>query len=286
MTDNKPTRKIKHVSRRPALTHPHHEHEEGPRLGLAGNIANFFIDSPLTPLFFGAALFIGLIGLVYTPRQEDPQISVPMIDIFIQYSGASAQDVADLAIAPLEGMMKEIPGVKHVYSASQHDQGIVTVRFKVNEKMGPSIVKVHDKLQSNMDKIPQGVSMPLVKPKGIDDVPVVTLTLWGEGVYDSELRVLAHKVLQRLKEVPNTGQGFVVGGRKQQVRIEVLPERLTGFGISLDQIANTYGLPEVEHLRGTQIQDNGSALPAAYSDGAAIIFIRANNSFVLGAVEE
>ena len=96
MVDKKSTRKINHVSRRPALTHPHHEHEEGPRLGLAGNIANFFIDSPLTPLFFGAALFIGLVGLIYTPRQEDPQISVPMVDIFIQYSGASAEDVANL----------------------------------------------------------------------------------------------------------------------------------------------------------------------------------------------
>ncbi|MCU7954822.1 MAG: efflux RND transporter permease subunit [gamma proteobacterium symbiont of Bathyaustriella thionipta] len=219
-------------------------------MGLAGNIAHFFIDSPLTPLLFAAALFIGLIGLIYTPRQEDPQISVPMIDIFVQYSGASAEDVANLAIAPLEGMMKEIPGVKHIYSASQHDQGIVTVRFKVNEEMGPSIVKVHDKLQSNMDKIPPGVSMPLVKPKGIDDVPVVTLTLWADGIYDSELRVLAHKVLQRLKEVPNTGQGFVVGGRTQQVRIEVLPERLIGFGISLDQVANAIRSANTEYPAG------------------------------------
>ncbi len=243
-------RRVKHFSRRPALSHPHHEPVEGPRLGLAGNIANFFIDSPLTPLLFAAALFIGLIGLMYTPRQEDPQISVPMIDIFIQYSGASAEDVANLAIAPLESMMKEIPGVKHIYSASQQDQGIVTVRFKVNEKMGPSIVKVHDKLQSNMDKMPPGVSMPLVKPKGIDDVPVVTLTLWADGVYDSELRVLAHKVLQRLKEVPDTGQGFVVGGRRQQVRIEVLPERLIGFGISLDQIANVIRSSNTEHPAG------------------------------------
>ncbi len=243
-------RRIKHFSRRPALSHPHHEHVEGPRLGLAGNIAHFFIDSPLTPLLFAAALFIGLIGLMYTPRQEDPQISVPMIDIFVQYSGASAEDVANLAIAPLEAMMKEIPGVKHIYSASQHDQGIVTVRFKVNEEMGPSIVKVHDKLQSNMDKIPPGVSMPLVKPKGIDDVPVVTLTLWAEGIYDSELRVLAHKVLQRLKEVPDTGQGFVVGGRAQQIRIEVLPERLIGFGISLDQIANAVRSANTEYPAG------------------------------------
>lgn len=243
-------KRIKHFSRRPVLSHPHHEPVEGPRLGIAGNIAYFFIDSPLTPLLFAVALFIGLIGLMYTPRQEDPQISVPMIDIFVQYSGASAEDVANLAIAPLESMMKEIPGVKHIYSASQHDQGIVTVRFKVDEEMGPSIVKVHDKLQSNMDRIPPGVSMPLVKPKGIDDVPVVTLTLWAEGVYDSELRVLAHKVLQRLKEVPDTGQGFVVGGRTQQVRIEVLPERLTGFGISLDQVANVIRSANTEYPAG------------------------------------
>lgn len=246
----KSDRRIKHFSRRPILSHPHHTPVEGPRLGLAGNIANFFIDSPLTPLLFAVALFIGLIGLVYTPRQEDPQISVPMIDIFIHYPGASAEDVANLAIAPLEGIMKEIPGVKHIYSASQHDQGIVTVRFKVNEKMGPSIVKVHDKLQSNMDKIPPGVSMPLVKPKGIDDVPVVTLTLWAEGVYDSELRLLSQEVLQRLKEVRNTGQGFIVGGRKQQVRIEVLPERLMGYGISLDQIANAVTSANKEHPAG------------------------------------
>jgi len=231
-------KQIKHLSRRPALHHPHHEHVETPNLGMAGNIASFFIDSPLTPMLFAATLFIGLIGLIFTPRQEDPQISVPMIDIFISYPGASANNVADLAIAPLEAIMSEIPGVKHIYSASQHDQGIVTVRFKVNEQMGPSIVKVHDKLQSNMDKIPPGVAMPLVKPKGIDDVPVVTATLWAKDVFDSELRVLAQKVLLRLKEVHNTGQGFIVGGRTQQVRIEVLPERLVGYGISIDQVAN------------------------------------------------
>jgi len=264
--DGNSDRRIKHYSRRPVVSHPHHEPVEGPRLGLAGNIANFFIDSPLTPMLFAAALFIGLIGLIYTPRQEDPQISVPMIDIYIQYPGASAENVANLAIAPLEGMMKEIPGVKHIYSASQHDQGIVTVRFKVNEKMGPSIVKVHDKLQTNMDKMPPGVSMPLVKPKGIDDVPVVTLTLWAEGVFDSELRVLAHKVLQRLKEVPDTGQGFVVGGRKQQVRIEVLPERLIGFGISLDQVANA-------------IRSSNSESPAGYLEQGATSFKVFTGSF-------
>ena len=158
-------------------------------LGLAGRTARFFIDSPLSPLLFISMMLMGLLGLVMTPRQEDPQISVPMVDIFVQYSGASAEQVASLAIQPLERIMSEIPGVKHVYSAAQRGRGMVTIEFDVGEQMGPSLVKVNDKLDSNMDKIPPGVSPPLVKAKGIDDVPVVNITLWsidldGNGVPD------------------------------------------------------------------------------------------------------
>ncbi|MCP4043283.1 MAG: efflux RND transporter permease subunit, partial [Gammaproteobacteria bacterium] len=214
-------------------------HRELPPLGLAGNIARVFIDSPLSPLLLIASLVIGMLGLYLTPRQEDPEISVPMVDIFFRYPGASSEQVARLATDPLQRIMSEIPGVKHIYTASQREQGMVTVRFRVDEKLGPSIVKVHDKLQSNLDRIPPGVSMPLVKPKGIDDVPVVTLTLWSMEQDDAALRALANDVLQRLKEVPETGHGFVVGGRSRQIRLEVLPERLAGFGISLDQVAET-----------------------------------------------
>ncbi len=217
---------------------PHEEQKKN--LGIAGGMAKAFIHSPLSPMLFAAMLALGLLGLIMTPRQEDPQISVPMIDIFVSYPGASADQVASLAINPLERIMSEIPGVKHVYSASMREQGIVTVRFEVGEKMGPSIVKVHDKIQSNLDKMPPGVRPPLVKPKGIDDVPVVTLTLWSQhDVDDGALRSLALDVLQRLKEIPNTGPGFVVGGRAEQIRVEVMPERLSGFGISLGQVANT-----------------------------------------------
>ncbi|MDJ0807576.1 MAG: efflux RND transporter permease subunit [Gammaproteobacteria bacterium] len=237
-------------SRRPALTHPALEHVPEPRLGLAGGFARTFINSPLSPLLLLASLFIGILGLFLTPRQEDPEILVPMIDIFISYPGTSSEQVASLAINPLERMMSEIPGIKHIYSASEHARGIVTVRFEVGEQLGPSIVKVHDKLQSNLDKIPPGVAMPLVKPKGIDDVPVVTVTLWSNELDDADLRSLAADVLQRLKEVPNTGQGFIVGGRRQQVRIEVLPERLAGYGISLDQVAATIKAANIEQSAG------------------------------------
>ncbi len=237
-------------SRRPALTHPALTHVPESRLGLAGGIARTFIDSPLSPLLLLASLFVGILGLLLTPRQEDPEILVPMIDIFISYPGASSEQVASLAINPLERMMSEIPGIKYVYSASQHAQGIATERFEVGEELGPSIVKIHDKLQSNLDKIPPGVSIPLVKPKGIDDVPVVTLTLLSIAVDDAYLRSLASDVLQRLKEVADTGQGFIVGGRSQQVRIEVLPERLAGYGISLDQVASAIKSANIEQSVG------------------------------------
>ncbi|MET0066156.1 MAG: efflux RND transporter permease subunit [Candidatus Thiodiazotropha sp.] len=215
-------------------------------LGIAGKTAKFFIQSPLSPLLFMAMMLMGLLGLVITPRQEDPQISVPMVDIFVQYPGAAADQVSTLAIEPLERIMSEIPGMKHVYSASQRGGGVVTVEFKVGEEMGPSLVKVNDKIDSNMDMIPPGVMPPLVKAKGIDDVPVVTLTLWSKDmdrdgvpdVDDGQLRMLGHDVLQALKELPDTGNGFVVGGRREQVTIELMPERLAGYGISLDQVAS------------------------------------------------
>ncbi|MGV6825853.1 MAG: efflux RND transporter permease subunit [bacterium] len=219
---------------------------EDTNLGLAGNTAKFFINSPLSPLFYITMLLLGLAGLILTPRQEDPQISVPMVDIFVQYPGASADEVASLAIQPLERIMSEIQGIKHVYSATERGRGIVTLQFEVGEEMEPSLVKVNDQLASNMDIMPPGVSPPLVKAKGIDDVPVVTLTLWSDKDYnrdgipdvdDSQLRQLAHSVLQSIKEIPETGEGFVVGGRSEQMTIEVLPERLTGYGISLGQVA-------------------------------------------------
>ena len=212
--------------------------EEQVSLGIAGAMTKGSIHSPLTPLLLFACLAIGLLGLLITPRQEDPQISVPMVDIFVQYPGASAEQVSSLAIDPLERMMSEIHGVKHVYSAAQRGMGMVTVEFVVGEKLEPSLVKLYDKLASNLDKIPPGVPQPLVKPKGVDDVPVVTLTLWSESLDDASLRLVALETTQRLKEVRDTSQTFIVGGRSEEIRVEVLPERLKGFGIGVQQVAN------------------------------------------------
>ncbi|MGB5583651.1 MAG: efflux RND transporter permease subunit [Gammaproteobacteria bacterium] len=225
----------------PTSDAPRVPEDSGPEedLGIAGNIAKAFITSPVTPMLLIASLLIGIMGLIMTPRQEDPKISVPMIDLYVSYPGASVYQVESLVTDPLERLMDEIPGVRHVYSASERGQAIVTVRFYVGEDLGESIVKVHDKIRSNRDRIPPDVSMPLVKPVAIDDVPTVSFTLWSKEVDDSTLRILANDVLQELGQVKNTGKGFVVGGRADQIRIEVLPERLAGYKLSLQQVANT-----------------------------------------------
>jgi len=250
-------------------------------LGLAGRMARAFIHSPLSPLLLIASLAIGVLGLAFTPRQEDPQISVPMVDIFFQYPGASSEQVASLAVDPLERIMSEIPGVKHVYSASQRGNGMVTVEFDVGEDMEPSLVKLYDKLMSNMDKVPPGVSEPLVKPKGVDDVPVVTLTLWSEDMDDAVLRLVALDVLQRLKEVRNTSQSFVVGGRSEQIRVEILPERLSGFRVSVGQLAKTISsansereIGYVESSEGSFTLHSGAFLKSAEDVKRLIIGVR------------
>jgi len=226
-------------------------------LGLAGKTARAFIHSPLSPLLFLAMLAMGILGLMATPRQEDPQISVPMVDIFLQYPGASAEQVAAMAVDPLERIMSEIPGVKHVYSASMRGQGIVTVRFKVGEQTGPSLVKVHDKLASHLDKMPTGVQMPpLVKVKGIDDVPVVTLTLWSPELDGGSLRRLGVNLLQQLKQIPNTGQGFVVGGQQQQIKVEILPDKLSGKGLTSGELIQVIRGSNAEQMVGRSESDN------------------------------
>ena len=220
-------------------------------LGIAGRTARLFITSPVTPMILIVSLLVGVIGLFFTPRQEDPQISVPMIDVFVQYPGASAGQVSSLVTEPLERILLEIPGVRHTYTATERENAIVTVRFKVGQDMGESIVKVHDKIMSNMDKMPPNVKSPLVKPVAVDDVPIVTLTLWSKDLDDGALRTLGLDVLQKLGEVPNVGKGFIVGGREEQLKVEVMPERLSGYGLSLAQVAQTIKTANAEMTAGS-----------------------------------
>ena len=205
--------------------------------GLAGRVAAIFVRSPLTPLLLIAFFLIGGLGMMVTPREEDPQISVPMVDVLVAYPGASAKEVAHLISEPLERLMSELSGVRHVYSVSQQGLAMVTVRFDVGEQMGPSLVKLYNQLQSHMDLIPKGVMVPLVKPRSIDDVPVVTVTLASNKLDLVQLRKLGLDVQQRFKSLPNTGQSFVTGGSKEQVRVEIDPSKIATYGLTLGQIA-------------------------------------------------
>ncbi len=242
--DNKTTNNTENNTRKRSNKKPKN-------LGIAGGMAKMFITSPLALLLLFAFLALGLLGMKMTPRQEDPQISVPMVDIFVSYPGATAKEVESQVARPLEGIMSEITGVKHVYSASSRGNAMVTVQFKVGENFESSIVKLNDKLNSNKNRMPQGITKILVKPVGVDDVPVVTITLWSNDVDDASLKLVALDLLQKLREVPNASQSFIVDGRTDQLLIEVLPERLATYGVSLGQVANAIRMANSERKAGS-----------------------------------
>src|SRR5450631_3399487 len=157
-------------------------------LGLAGRIAHIFIQSKLTPLVIIGALLVGIFSTMQTPREEEPQIVVPMLDVFVKMSGASAQEVTERATVPMENLLREVPGVEYIYSISNPGLSIVMVRFYVGTKEEDAIVKTYNKLYSNFDRIPQGVSQPIIKARSIDDVPILALTLWGKSYDAYQLR--------------------------------------------------------------------------------------------------
>ncbi len=212
-------------------------HNQNTKLGAAGHLCKTFIHSPLSPLLYMAMLFLGLYGLILTPRQEDPEISVPMIDIIYSMPGASAEQVSNLLISHQERVLSEIKGIKHVYSVSDKEMGMITLRYIVGEEMETALVRTMAKLKANQYLLPPGAKPGIMKPKSIDDVPVVTLTMWSNELDDSTLRALAIMVKQRLKQLPKTGNTFISGGRERQVRIDITPARLSGFGLSMGQIA-------------------------------------------------
>ena len=257
-------------------------------LGIAGRTARAFVQSPLTPLLLAAFFLIGILGVLVTPREEDPQISVPMVDIMVAYPGASSPEVANLIAEPLERLMSELSGVDHVYSVSHEGGAMVTVRFKVGEQMEPSLVKLYDKLQSNMDVIPKGVLPPLVKPKTIDDVPVVTVTLSSDTLDAVQLRKLGLDVQQRFKSLPNTGLSFVTGGSLEQVRVDVDPSMLAAYHLTMSRIAQAIGAANQRGPAGDVVDANthfdvytGAFLTSAAEVGGLVIAVDQNRPVYL-----
>ncbi|MBS2028121.1 MAG: efflux RND transporter permease subunit [Deltaproteobacteria bacterium] len=206
-----------------------------PKLGLAGRLARLFIESRLTVLFVLGAVLLGVVAVQLTPREEEPQIVVPMVDVAVPLPGASAREVESQVTTPLERQLWGIPGVEYVYSTSEAGQALITVRFKVNQPLEPSVVKVRQELAAHPELLPSAAQPPTVRVLSVDDVPFMTLTLHGDqppGV----LRQLGETVARQLAEVPDTAQVHVVGGARRQVRVEPDPDKLRSAGVTFAQL--------------------------------------------------
>ena len=208
-------------------------------IGISGTIAKAFIKSKLTPLIIIASLLLGLLAVVITPREEEPQILVPMIDIFVAYPGASPREVEARVTKPMEKLLWEIKGVEYIYSIVKPGFNLTIVRFYVGESMEESIVKLNNKLSANYDRIPPGVSPPLVKQRSIDDVPILTLTLWSDNDRHTgyELRRIGAELCDEIKKDQDVSEFALIGGQKRQVRITLDPARLKAYHLSAFQIA-------------------------------------------------
>jgi multidrug efflux pump subunit AcrB len=210
-------------------------------LGLSGRLTQATIRSPLTPLFLLAALAVGLIALTTIAREEEPQISVPMVDIRVNADGLKAPDAVELVTKPLEAIIKGIDGVEHVYSQTVDDRVLVTARFLVGTKSDDAILRVHEKIRANIDRIPVGIPEPLIVGRGINDVAVVVLTLspkpdaaarWT----DKDLYELSDQLRSELVKTENVGLTYISGGNPEQIRVEPDPEKLALFGVPLQQL--------------------------------------------------
>jgi multidrug efflux pump subunit AcrB len=209
----------------------------GARRGFAGRVAAAFIESRLTPLFVLASILLGMGGVLLLPREEEPQIIVPMIDVFVQVPGASAKEVEERATRPMEQLLWEIPGVEYVYSTSSPGQSMAIVRFRVGEDEEKSIVRLNQKMFANFDRIPPGTSPPLIKPRSIDDVPILALTL-SSGRHDPfTLRRVAVLLQEQVKTVPDVSEVKIIGGQRRQLRVLLDPARMASRGIAPATVA-------------------------------------------------
>ena len=219
--------------------------------GFAGRVASAFIDSKLTQLVILGSLLVGLFAIVATPREEEPQIVVPFADVFVEMPGASAKEVEERISIPMEKKLREIPGVEYVYSISQPGAGVAIVRFYVGEDEEKSIVKLLDKLRANFDLIPPGASQPLIKPRSIDDVPILALTLWSERVDSFTLRRIAAELDEQVKAVPDVSETRLIGGLRRQLRVTLDRDRLAGFGVAPGAVLAALGESNRELRVGT-----------------------------------
>lgn len=225
-------------------------------LRLAGRLAHSFIRSKLTPLIIVAALLLGALSIQQTPREEEPQISVPMLDVFVQMPGASAAEVTQRATVPMEKLLREIPGVEYIYSISHPGLSMVIVRFYVGTNEDDAIVKTYNKLYSNFDRIPRGVSQPIIKIRSIDDVPILALTLWGKNYDGYQLRRIADELEHSLKQMDEVSETKIIGGQPRKVRVVLDTQRLAAYGLTPGSVVMQLGAANARSQAGSFARDN------------------------------
>ncbi len=219
--------------------------------GAVASLVGFFISSKLPVLLMIFAVVAGLSAVFMTPREEDPQIVVPLANVFVEFPGASAEEVEKLVATPLERLLWQIDGVEYVYSMSRRDMAVVTVRFFVGEDLIQSLVRLHNKISMNIDQVPPGVKGWVIKPVEIDDVPIVNLTLYSSRYDDHELHRIGGEVLARLEGIQDISRTYSVGGRKREVRVELDRERMSGFSISPLEVLHALQQTDVSVTAGT-----------------------------------
>ena len=228
-------------------------------MGISGRIARFFQDSQLTPLAALVALLLGVFALAVTPREEEPQIDVTMVNVFVPFPGASVADVESLVAIPAEQVLAQMSGVDHTYAVSRPGMAVLTVQFKVGVPRTEAIVRTRDTLAANRDWVSAelGVQEPVIKPRGIDDVPIMALTLYGAGGTGAyELERVAHAVEVELKRVPGTREVRTLGGPGRAVRVLLDPDRMAASGVSALDVRNALQLSSVALPAGALVRDN------------------------------
>ncbi len=263
------------------------------QLGFAGKIARSFINSKLTPLIVISALLLGFFAIRMTPREEEPQIVVPMVDIYLPLPGSSPQEVQERVVKPFEGKLWEIPGVEYLYSMSRPGMGIITVRYLVGQDMEKSLVKLYNKVMSNRNLLPPGAGEPLVVPKSIDDVPILALTFWSDRYDHTMLRRVAREVCDELKKSENVADAEIKGGETRQIRVKLDSSRLAGYGLSPLSVMNALqkgnsSLPSGAYSGNNRetLVDTGSFLDGAESVGRVVVGVRSGRPVALADVAQ
>ena len=251
--------------------------------GFAATLATMFGNSQLTPLAVLASLLLGGFAVLMLPREEEPQIKVPMIDVLVAMPGATAHEVENRVTRPMEKLLWEIPGVEYLYSTSSPGDSLVIVRFQVGSDLEQSLVRLNQKLQANYDRIPPGVGAPLIKPRTIDDVPVLALTLHSRTQDHFTLRRLAAQLDDAVKSLPDVAETTLIGGVRRQLRVQVDPVKLASRQLTLDDLANS--------LRAANQRTQSGALPSANREilietGTYLADAADAGSLVLGAWQE